>query len=279
MGWGVLIPTGAIIARYLRTFKSADPAWFYLHVACQLSGYSVGVAGWATGLKLGKDSEGVQHTAHRNIGIALFCVATLQVGHLLPLFFGSPSPSPLVLVLVLILTGGELRRCYAPGVRPLCEAEQGAQAPHLLGSLPPPDGLRRHRPRHRQHLPRLLHLEAGQPVEDHLHRGDRRPGRHRRAPGARHLGHIPPPEAAEEGRLQHREAPQLTTPSDVLWVRRRAAMCLPVIISPTPSTNYYCLVSGGTTLPLFSPCFWRLYSTSHRRSCDFFPAVIGKIIF
>ncbi|CAA7400630.1 unnamed protein product [Spirodela intermedia] len=79
VGWGVLIPTGAIIARYLRTVKSADPAWFYLHVACQLSGYSLGVAGWATGLKLGKDSEGVQHTTHRNLGIALFCVATLQV--------------------------------------------------------------------------------------------------------------------------------------------------------------------------------------------------------
>ena len=28
-----------IIARYLRTFPSADPAWFYLHVSCQVSAY------------------------------------------------------------------------------------------------------------------------------------------------------------------------------------------------------------------------------------------------
>ncbi|XP_043720328.1 cytochrome b561 and DOMON domain-containing protein At3g25290 [Telopea speciosissima] len=79
VSWGILFPFGAIIARYLRTFQSADPAWFYLHVSCQFSAYVVGVAGWATGLKLGSESKGVVYSAHRNIGIALFCVATVQI--------------------------------------------------------------------------------------------------------------------------------------------------------------------------------------------------------
>ncbi|XP_059428425.1 cytochrome b561 and DOMON domain-containing protein At3g25290-like [Corylus avellana] len=79
VSWGILFPTGAIIARYLRTFESADPAWFYLHVFCQVSAYAIGVAGWGTGLKLGSDSPGIQFTGHRNIGIALFCLATVQI--------------------------------------------------------------------------------------------------------------------------------------------------------------------------------------------------------
>ncbi|GMI73308.1 hypothetical protein like AT5G35735 [Hibiscus trionum] len=83
VSWGILMPLGAITARYMKVFKSADPAWFYLHVACQTSAYAVGVAGWATGIRLGSDSPGVTHNPHRNIGIALFCLATLQVFALL----------------------------------------------------------------------------------------------------------------------------------------------------------------------------------------------------
>lgn len=79
VSWGLLFPIGIIIARYLRTFPSADPAWFYLHVGCQVSAYAIGVAGWATGIKLGSESKGVVYTGHRNIGIALFSIATLQV--------------------------------------------------------------------------------------------------------------------------------------------------------------------------------------------------------
>ncbi|XVF81500.1 hypothetical protein PTKIN_Ptkin15bG0160200 [Pterospermum kingtungense] len=83
VSWGILMPLGAIIARYMKVFKSADPAWFYLHIACQTSAYGIGVAGWATGIKLGSDSPGVTHNPHRNIGIALFCLGTLQVFALL----------------------------------------------------------------------------------------------------------------------------------------------------------------------------------------------------
>ncbi|GMP44779.1 hypothetical protein CsSME_00013562 [Camellia sinensis var. sinensis] len=78
VSWGIMFPVGAIIARYLRTFQSADPAWFYLHSLCQFSSYVIGVARWGTGLKLGSESKGVQYTHHRNIGIALFCLATVQ---------------------------------------------------------------------------------------------------------------------------------------------------------------------------------------------------------
>lgn len=79
VSWGILFPLGVIIARYMRPFQSLDPAWFYLHVSCQLSAYIIGVAGWGTGLKLGSESKGVTYTTHRNLGIALFSFATLQI--------------------------------------------------------------------------------------------------------------------------------------------------------------------------------------------------------
>ncbi|XP_050367641.1 cytochrome b561 and DOMON domain-containing protein At4g17280-like [Argentina anserina] len=83
VSWGILMPFGAMVARYLKTFKAADPAWFYLHAGCQTSAYIVGVAGWATGIKLGSDSAGIQYDTHRTIGIILFCLGTLQVFALL----------------------------------------------------------------------------------------------------------------------------------------------------------------------------------------------------
>ncbi|XP_040383519.1 cytochrome b561 and DOMON domain-containing protein At3g25290-like [Oryza brachyantha] len=79
VSWGILLPMGAIFARYLKTFRSADPAWFYLHVTCQLIGYGVGVSGWATGINLGNLSNGITYTLHRNIGITVFALATLQI--------------------------------------------------------------------------------------------------------------------------------------------------------------------------------------------------------
>ncbi|KAG8642141.1 cytochrome b561 and DOMON domain-containing protein At5g35735 [Manihot esculenta] len=83
VSWGILMPMGIMIARYLKVFKVANPAWFYLHAACQSSAYIIGVAGWGTGLKLGSDSPGIKYSKHRNIGITLFCFATLQVFALL----------------------------------------------------------------------------------------------------------------------------------------------------------------------------------------------------
>ncbi|KAI3803600.1 hypothetical protein L1987_31756 [Smallanthus sonchifolius] len=78
LSWGVMMPMGAMAARYLKVFKAANPAWFYIHVTCQASAYVIGVAGWGTGLKLGSDSTGIKYNTHRNIGIALFTLGTLQ---------------------------------------------------------------------------------------------------------------------------------------------------------------------------------------------------------
>ncbi|KAK9056806.1 hypothetical protein SSX86_024169 [Deinandra increscens subsp. villosa] len=83
VSWGVMMPMGAMAARYLKVFNVANPAWFYIHVTTQTSAYIVGVAGWVTGLKLGSDSAGVRYDTHRNIGITLFAIATLQVFALL----------------------------------------------------------------------------------------------------------------------------------------------------------------------------------------------------
>ncbi|XP_019179947.1 PREDICTED: cytochrome b561 and DOMON domain-containing protein At3g25290-like [Ipomoea nil] len=77
VSWGILFPVGIIMARYVKTFS--DPAWFYAHVTCQLSSYVVGVGGWGTGMKLGSQSTGIVYSIHRNLGITLFCFATLQV--------------------------------------------------------------------------------------------------------------------------------------------------------------------------------------------------------
>ncbi|KAH6765804.1 Auxin-responsive family protein [Perilla frutescens var. hirtella] len=79
ISWGMMFPAGVITARYLRVFPSAGPAWFYLHVSCQVTAYTVGVAGWGTGLKLGGESKGITYSSHRNIGIALFVLATIQI--------------------------------------------------------------------------------------------------------------------------------------------------------------------------------------------------------
>ncbi|KAL0362197.1 UNVERIFIED_CONTAM: cytochrome and DOMON domain-containing protein [Sesamum calycinum] len=81
VSWGIMMPIGAMAARYLKVFKVANPAWFYLHVTCQSSAYIMGMVGWGLGLKLGHDSPGVQRTVHRNIGITLFVSQHFSIGY------------------------------------------------------------------------------------------------------------------------------------------------------------------------------------------------------
>lgn len=83
VSWGILMPLGAIIARYIKEFPLADPAWFYLHVMCQLSAFIIGVAGFGTGLRLGSQSPGVTYTVHRGLGIAVFTLGLVQISALL----------------------------------------------------------------------------------------------------------------------------------------------------------------------------------------------------
>ncbi|CAK7338964.1 unnamed protein product [Dovyalis caffra] len=80
VSWGILMPIGAIIARYMKRFESANPLWFYLHVSCQMLACILGVLpGFVTGIVLGLRSQGIEHTCHKIIGIVLFCLAMVQV--------------------------------------------------------------------------------------------------------------------------------------------------------------------------------------------------------
>lgn len=78
IGWGILLPLGAIFSRYVRPF--ADPLWFYIHISLQLSGYLLGVAGFGIGLKLWYIAPpGWAYTVHGNLGCAVFAFATAQI--------------------------------------------------------------------------------------------------------------------------------------------------------------------------------------------------------
>ena len=75
MGWGVLMPIGMITARY---FRQLDPCWFYTHMAIQVSGYAVGIAGIVLGFRLNED--GLKNVdVHKALGIAILAMASLQV--------------------------------------------------------------------------------------------------------------------------------------------------------------------------------------------------------
>ncbi|KAJ4957155.1 hypothetical protein NE237_013938 [Protea cynaroides] len=75
IGWGVLLPTGGIIARY---YKHRDPLWYYLHISIQFVGFIFGLAAVVAGTVLyGKLHANV--STHRGIGIFVLTLAILQV--------------------------------------------------------------------------------------------------------------------------------------------------------------------------------------------------------
>ncbi|CAN6290360.1 unnamed protein product [Urochloa humidicola] len=84
LSWGLLLPVGAAVARYLRPCASTGPAWFYAHAALQATGYTMGAAGFALGLVMGSASPGVTYKLHRGLGIAAATAGSLQT---LAMFF------------------------------------------------------------------------------------------------------------------------------------------------------------------------------------------------
>nr|ADK92873.1 auxin response-like protein [Hypericum perforatum] len=78
LSWGLLLPTGAITARYLRHVESLGATWFYVHAAIQLSGFLLGTVGFAMGVTLGDRSPGIVYSLHRKLGFAAFLLAALQ---------------------------------------------------------------------------------------------------------------------------------------------------------------------------------------------------------
>ncbi|GKB66319.1 cytochrome b561 and DOMON domain-containing protein, partial [Tanacetum coccineum] len=75
VGWGVLIPIGAMIARYLKHLGSF---WFYAHSSIQLSGFIIGTSGIITGLIL-NDRIDINVAKHKALGLIVVTLACLQV--------------------------------------------------------------------------------------------------------------------------------------------------------------------------------------------------------
>ncbi|KAL9239668.1 hypothetical protein vseg_013970 [Gypsophila vaccaria] len=79
LGWGILMPIGAIVARY---FRQWDPIWFYAHTGIQIISFLLGLVGFVLGLVL-QGLINAQVTRHRNLGITIFILGCLQVMALL----------------------------------------------------------------------------------------------------------------------------------------------------------------------------------------------------
>ncbi|XP_010523807.1 PREDICTED: cytochrome b561 and DOMON domain-containing protein At3g61750 [Tarenaya hassleriana] len=74
-GWGLFLPLGAILARYLR---HKDPLWYYLHAVVQFIGFVFGLAAVLLGLQLYNRIK-PDIPSHRGIGIFLLVLSILQV--------------------------------------------------------------------------------------------------------------------------------------------------------------------------------------------------------
>ncbi|KAG6547164.1 hypothetical protein Mapa_011416 [Marchantia paleacea] len=79
-GWGILLPVGAIIARYCRQW---DPAWYYLHVGLQIIGYVLINVALVMGIQLADKLIDSNIGAHRGLGVFVFVLATLQISAVL----------------------------------------------------------------------------------------------------------------------------------------------------------------------------------------------------
>ncbi|XP_047172958.1 cytochrome b561 and DOMON domain-containing protein At5g47530-like [Vigna umbellata] len=78
VSWGIMMPIGVILGRYLKVFDGLGGTWFHLHRACQSLAFLIAIAGFASGLYIG-NHYGVHHVPHRCIGITLMCLASAQV--------------------------------------------------------------------------------------------------------------------------------------------------------------------------------------------------------
>ncbi|XP_022770585.1 cytochrome b561 and DOMON domain-containing protein At3g61750-like [Durio zibethinus] len=75
IGWGLILPAGAIVARYL---KHEDPLWYYLHAGIQFLGFIIGLAAVVLGIQLYR-SMNADIPAHRGIGIFVLVLSILQI--------------------------------------------------------------------------------------------------------------------------------------------------------------------------------------------------------
>lgn len=86
IGWGTLLPIGAITARYMKKFPVECDRWYISHVLCQSAGFVLGTIGWCTGVYLGKISkQQFGRNSHSVLGTIIFVLSTIQVIYLLAL--------------------------------------------------------------------------------------------------------------------------------------------------------------------------------------------------
>ncbi|XP_038878078.1 cytochrome b561 and DOMON domain-containing protein At3g61750 [Benincasa hispida] len=75
IGWGLILPVGAIIPRY---FRHKDPLWYYLHSVIQFVGFAIGLTTVVLGRQL-YNKINANVPTHRGIGIFVLVFSILQV--------------------------------------------------------------------------------------------------------------------------------------------------------------------------------------------------------
>ncbi|MED6144496.1 hypothetical protein PIB30_016164 [Stylosanthes scabra] len=79
VGWGTLLPIGAIIARYFREVPIKWKQWFWCHIVCQTMGYIVGTIGWCIGIWLRTLSKHFMSKLQLALTIIAFTILNLQM--------------------------------------------------------------------------------------------------------------------------------------------------------------------------------------------------------
>ena len=80
VSWGVLIPTGILMARSLRPHTVS--AWFHIHRAIQSLGFTLGLVGLVLGF-VANEGWATDLPVHRNLGMAVAVLGVVQVTALL----------------------------------------------------------------------------------------------------------------------------------------------------------------------------------------------------
>lgn len=96
LGWGIIIPIGAMVARYMKPW---DPVWFYSHSLLQSLGFLFGVSGIVCGFVL-ENRLGVDVDKHKSLGVFILTLGCLQV----PFFFFSTTSARLLFVMYSLLS-------------------------------------------------------------------------------------------------------------------------------------------------------------------------------
>ena len=76
VGWGIIIPLGIVGARAKNQLKA--PKWYNMHRYMQAVGYVIGLIGFGLGFAITSSWE-TNYTVHRDLGITITVLATVQV--------------------------------------------------------------------------------------------------------------------------------------------------------------------------------------------------------